>query len=245
MTKAVIRFLVAAISTVVAVALGYMAFLAVDVNRRSIQTVKVQMATAEIGENIDAMMFSDDILVLKNRGQSCQILVENGEKVGGGEAVAVVFDDEASRQKYVQLEELRDTMAIVSKARQTKTDSAALKTLNSRLSDIAGDFTARTGQGDADFQSSKSDMLLAMMSRELCLGNANEINVLYDTLKREISDLELETADLRYIDAERSGYFSALADGWEQVISLERLLEFSCDDYLAAVSVGPLTIDMD
>ena len=245
MSKTIIRFLVAAISTVAAVALGYMAYLAVDVNRSTIQTLNVQMATADEGFSVDAMIFSDEVLVLKGRGQSCLIFAENGEKVGGGEDFAVCFSNDTAKEKYMRLETLRETLAVAESAKATKTDSATLKRLNSEISDIARSFSSSSGQGGLISEYSETDMVSALLARQLCLGNENGINVLCDSLEAEISALEKETESGQLISAEKSGYFSAVADGWEQVISIDKLLEFSFEDYRKAMDVGALSIDTD
>ncbi|MBR6771850.1 MAG: hypothetical protein IKM29_00500 [Clostridia bacterium] len=245
MSKSVIRFLIAAISTVAAVALGYMAYLAADVNRSTIQTLNVRMATADEGFSVEAMIFSDEALVLKGRGQSCLVFADNGEKIGGGEDFAVCFSSDSAKEKYVRLENLRMTLDIVNGAKATKTDSAALKRLNSEISDIARTFSSSSGQGGLISEYGEKEMVSALLSRQLCLGNANGINVLCDSLEAEISALEKETENGQLLSAEKSGYFSAVADGWEQVVSIDRLLEFSFEEYEEAMNVGALSIDTD
>ena len=237
--------MIAAISTIAAVALGYMAYLAVDVNRSTIQTLNVQLATADEGFSVDAMIFSDEALVLKGRGQSCLVFSENGEKVGGGEQFAVCFSNASAKEKYEQLEALKNTLAIAENAKTTKTDSATLKMLNSRISDAARSFSSSSGQGGLLSESGETEMISALLSRQLCIGNADDINVLCDSLEREIAALEKSTESGQYLVAEQSGYFSSVADGWEQVISIDKLLEFSFEDYEKALSVGALSIDTD
>ncbi|MBQ1222816.1 MAG: hypothetical protein IIX84_00860 [Oscillospiraceae bacterium] len=245
MSKTVIRFLLAAISTIAAVALGYMAYLAVDVNRSTIQTLNVQMATADEGFSVDAMIFSDEALVLKGRGQSCLVLAENGEKVGGGEDFAVCFSNDTAKEKYVRLEKLRKTLAVAAEAKATKTDSATLKALNSEISDIARSFSSSAGQGGLISEYGEEEMVGALLARQLCLGNSDGIDALCDSLKAEISALENGAESGQVISAEKSGYFSAIADGWEQVVSVDRLLDFDFEEYQEAMRVGALSIDTD
>ena len=245
MSKSVIRFLIAAISTIVAVALGYMAYLAVDVNRSTIQTLNVGLVTANEGFSVDAMIFSDEALVLKGRGQSCLVFVENGEKVGGGEEFAVCFSNDSAKEKFVRLEELRETYLLAQSAKTVKTDSASLRKLNSELSEISRSFSSASGQGGIVSEQSETKMIKALLARKMCLGQTTEINALCDSLKMEIGALEKDAQHGQYISAEKSGYFSSVADGWEQVVSIDKLLNFSYEDYDKAMKVGALSIDTD
>ncbi len=245
MSKTIIRFLVAVISTVVAFALGYMAFLAVDANRSAVQTVNVRMVTADIGYSVDTMLFWDEALVLKDRGQSCRILVENGEKVGGGEEFAVYFTNANDMQKFIRLEDVKNTLELLREAKATKTDSETLKSVNSQIFDVLGDFSSLSGQGGFISVGVEDEIAKAIISRELCLGNEERVDAVYESLEEEISKGEQSDFGKKYIKAERSGYFSSIADGWEQVISLEKFLDSDFEDYVAAMKVGPLSIDTD
>lgn len=245
MSKAVIRFLVVTLTTVLAVALGYMAFLAVDVNRRTVQTVNVSPSTAEVGFTLDAMIFNREALVLKERGQLCHVLVEDGEKVGRGENFAVCFSSEKDLQSYVELEELRERLGIVGLAQRSETDVAALRRINSELIGVSGGLSSASGQGGILETGKEAELLELMLSRELCLGNSEKVDRLSDTLEAKVSAGEQQAGTGKYITAEKSGYFSGLADGWEQVISLDKLLDFSFEEYAAAMKAGPLSIDTD
>lgn len=245
MSKAVIRFLAVAVTTVLAVALGYMAYLAVDVNRRTVQTVNVSPVTADVGFSLDAMIFYREALVLKERGQTCHVLVQDGEKVGRGESFAVSFSSAADMEEYLELESLRDSLALVTASRETKTDSATLRELNSQIYGVSRELSSVSGQGGLVSRESEDKLLELMLSRELCLGNGNEISALSDALKAKINAAQEQSPAGQFIVAEKSGYFSGLADGWEQVINLDRLLEFDFEDYSAAMKAGPLSIDTD
>lgn len=247
MSKTLIRVLTAAISTVFAAVIGYLAYIAVDVNKSTIQTVNMKPVTADVGFTADAMIFRREALVLKEPGQSCYLFAGTGEKIGGGEAFAVCFDDEKSFDDYIALTELKNRLQLFRSVQKTEAGSSSLRSLNSEICSLTRAMSSDSGQGGLYASGNAgTDLLLEkILARKLCLGDSLSVSLTADGLEAEIELIERSISGETYLYAENSGYFSKLADGWEQQITPDKLFRFSFEDYRTAVSLGALPVDTD
>ncbi len=245
MSKKLIRLLTAVITTVAAAALGYLAYLAVTVNQKTVQTVRMQAVTADVGFYADGLIFRDESLVLKNRGAPCVLLARDGEKIGDGETVAVCFRSSAARDAYVELNAVKARLALLQQVKEAETGGNELAAVNGEIAALSRGLVSVNGQGGLRSGAEESGLLAALVLRDRCLGSEETVNAAVAALEERARSLEAAAAVASGVTADGAGYFSGRADGWEQVVDLEKLLSCSYEDYEQMLASGALTPDAD
>ncbi len=152
---------------------------------------------------------------------------DEGERVSAGGRVATLYASQDALNQALELEELEEQLEQLEFAQNVASGSQQVLRLDSDI--MEGIFALRAGvaQGELLDVSSESESLRAMiLKREYTYSGAGD-----EQMQQQVSALQQQIAALRTtaqagssaVTTARSGTFSALADGYEGVLTPESL----------------------
>lgn len=148
-----------------------------------------------------------------------------GERVSAGGVVAVVYADEASLDRQNELDTLRARLEQLEFAQEAaegaevalKLDNQIIQNILDLRSALAADRLDRAETYGADLRS-------LVLKRDYTYSETEDLSSQITELKSQISTLEAQAAaSTRRITAPEAGLYSAVVDGYEQVLTPESL----------------------
>ena len=165
--------------------------------------------------------------VLTSSGGLVYITRNEGERISAGGSVATLYASQQALDQAMELEQLEEQLEQLEFAQSVASGSQQVLRLDSDIMDSVFALRAGAASGDLSDISSQSDSLRAMiLKRSYTYSGVGEeqMQQQIDTLSQQISALRTTSqGSSSRITTERSGYFSALADGYEGVLTPESL----------------------
>ena len=165
--------------------------------------------------------------VLTSSGGLVYITRNEGERISAGGSVATLYASQQALDQAMELEQLEEQLEQLEFAQSVASGSQQVLRLDSDIMDSVFALRAGAASGDLSDISSQSDSLRAMiLKRSYTYSGVGEeqMQQQIDTLFQQISALRTTSqGSSSRITTERSGYFSALADGYEGVLTPESL----------------------
>lgn len=180
--------------------------------------------TVNDSASLSGMLVRDE-QVLAPQGGILDLALTEGEKVGVGQTVALVYRDSHAQDSQAELEQLdREIQLLTSATRQEDVESAA------RLDeDILQSVVALRSSAALDDYSRLENQVVAVKSSVLKRGytygddiTAQELSLRLKELKQQYAQLDRQTASVvTRITASQAGTFSSLVDGLESALTPE------------------------
>ena len=164
-----------------------------------------------------------------------------GEWVGGGQLVAAGYRTEAERQSREEQARLQWQSEQLALAGQT--DAAGRKHLDRQISETLVALSRGVAAGDADAVSASGAALSPLILRRCAAGEGEALRQRAEELAQQAAALEQTQPALNEaLLAPQAGYFSAHVDGYESLLTPERLDGLTAGELerLSALSVGGL-----
>lgn len=225
------------ISAVVVIAVvAYMAVYISSALSNPLETAEAVLATAEDTVPISGWFARDESRVSTAISGSAVSLRGEGEKVGAGESLIVSYTSSSARSTREQIDALDRRIAELEAA----TSDASVGDINRLDSELQSSvyslaYSAATGSyGDA--AESATELKTLMLRRDYASGRYGEeaFEGVLDDLKNERTLLESRIGGSEIaVTAPTSGYFSTVADGYEEVLDMESVLDMTPEDIRA------------
>ena len=164
-------------------------------------------------------------LVLEDSGGLLRQQRSEGERVSAGGVVAVVYADQAGLDRQTELETLRARLEQLEFAQEAaegaevslKLDNQIMQSILELRSALAADRLDKAETYGADLRS-------LVLKRDYTYSETEDLSGQIAELKSQISALQTQAAaSTRRITAPESGLYSAVVDGYEQVLTPESL----------------------
>ncbi|MBR3077533.1 MAG: hypothetical protein IKH07_06385 [Oscillospiraceae bacterium] len=166
------------------------------------------------------------LIVVPTRGE--------GEKVGKGQIVAAVYHDEAAKRRQAQINELEEELAQMKYAHSFSGAAAESATLDADILMLMNQITLSAARREYAAADKSAEAVKPCVLRR-CINNA-DAEALWDRIKSAQAQLDELSAEARAesgsVTAPVSGYFSGMADGYEEELTPE-LLETANVDTLS------------
>lgn len=222
------------ISAVVVIAVvAYMAVYISSALSNPLETAEAVLATAEDTVPISGWFARDESRVSAAISGSAVSLRGEGEKVGAGESLIVSYTSSTARSTREQIDALDRRIAELEAA----TSDASVGDINRLDSELQSSvyslaYSAATGSyGDA--AESATELKTLMLRRDYASGRYGEeaFEGVLDDLKNERTLLESKIGGAEIaVTASTSGYFSTVADGYEEVLDMDSVLDMTPED---------------
>lgn len=181
---------------------------------------------AEQSENLTltAVIFRDERVIYGDRNGGVVRLYSNGEKVNKNAVVARVYDT-LTTEDY--------TLANIEKRLNILTDSNKVndnttKNTDAKISKLYYTIRLKSEEGDFSTVTEKTDELLVLLNRrEIIVNSRLNFNTEIADLKAMRDRMLSSGAGVGYdVKTDISGYFSSFVDGYEDVFTSDKALEY-------------------
>ena len=185
----------------------------------------VQAYTYSVDDTLEATGYLvREEQVLAGAGGIVRLLPSEGEKVAAGASVALLYADEEALERSQRLETLE-----IEAAQLTSAITAAGETgqgdAGRRVVDAMVDLHASVKGGDfTRLESQVSTFKSAIYQQSRRYGDVGDLTAALSTVQTEIADLRAQTAQsMGRVTVTESGIFSGQVDGYEAVLTPDRL----------------------
>ena len=223
-----ITFVIGAISVALAIYFGIYAY---NTFSDPYQTTTVYTYTAHDSVELDGLLIREE-LVLPPQNGIVELTRAEGERVGVGQNVALVYRDSQAQADQAQLEALELEIELLEYAIGQGGDVASAARLDEDiLQSIVG---LRASAALSDY-SELEDQVLSVKSGVLKRGYVYGDGLTSGQLTQQLRDLNDQRASLRQrsaaatiqVAAPRAGVFSNLVDGYESLLTLDSALQLT------------------
>ena len=150
--------------------------------------------------------------------------VQEGEKVGAGQTVAMVYSDKGALTTVAQLEGQQLKLQQLQFAQSSFLDTDAALKVDSTISETILSLRLATADGDySEASGQMSALKSAVLKRSHGYSSLEEIEAAISQTQQEIDRLQGSLSGARAITAPQSGTFSASCDGYESALTPEGL----------------------
>lgn len=162
--------------------------------------------------------------VLPGGAPLVELSCAEGARVAAGGTVATIFRTQESYQKTRRLEERSARLARMEQARDAIVDAKTTLTMDDDVLSSLLSFRSAIAKGDLPAAEGTAERLKgAVLKREYSYGNSAELTVRIAALKEEVAALSKEVGTVQTVKAPFAGTYSAVADGYEAVLTPERV----------------------
>lgn len=151
-----------------------------------------------------------------------------GERVSVGGTVAAVYADQASLDRQNAIDTLEARIEQLEYARDASLSYEAFAKLDSQIAQNLLELRTALTAGRLDTVESRGSELRALVMKRDYTYSGDDLDGQLETLRQELSDLRRQSAgSVRPIRAPASGLYSAVVDGYENVLTPEGIQELT------------------
>ncbi len=157
-------------------------------------------------------------------GDIVRLLPVEGEKVSAGATVAYLYADQLALERSQRLEDLQAETEQLTQAIAAAGESGQEETSRERVLDAL--VTLRTAVAAGDFtrlESQSSTFKSAVYQQAQRYGDAGALSAALQNAQAEMESLRVQTRDVGRVTVSQSGVFSGQVDGYETVLTPDRL----------------------
>ena len=207
-------------------------FFAAEIYSLSVKTYSTQIAYEQtVLETIDAEMFvirEETVLTVPTSGVTVP-MADNAEKVSKGSAIAAVFSSEEAAENYVELQALQKKLETYKKIdgqlRLSNIDLDKLTDeINSEYKEIIDSSYKNNFASLGDIKLSFSEKI---SRKQISLDKEVDCTDKIIQLQNEINSLSSNYVPSQIITADASGYYVNKEDGFENIITVDKIDELT------------------
>ena len=237
-----VKKIIAAVAVLLAVAV-----LCYEISNFNSSNVKTQPAAATTYRNsITVKMFAvrDESLINGSSSLTYVPLLQDGERVAGGQAIAAQFVKADSASAYVDLESRKSELArYESLNSQQNLNELDISKINLQADSYFYEMLDGVRSGKISGLESSAEKFSDKMTTKQILINGNiDFSKKITSLKSEIASLTAKVGSVDYLKADDTGYYVSSADGYENTLSFSNIKNLSSDKIKAALSASPAAV---
>ena len=146
--------------------------------------------------------------------------LDDGEKAGYGQTIAVAYQSAQSLETVARIETLTLQLEQLEFARNSYLDADAALKLDSSITGNILSLRQRLSGGDYTSVSNDTAVLkAAVLKRSHAYSSMEEVQAEISSVQEQLRTLRASLSDARYVTAARPGTYSALCDGYESVLT--------------------------
>lgn len=196
----------------------------------------------EVGDGFQATGFvvRDEEVLSAPDGISI-LLRSEGERVAKGEALAATYADTDAQEAQLAIDELEKELKLYEAVLSVASFGQGNAALDSQIQQELLHFTQRTARGDLASANAHSNELKAMVQRRFLDEAGREaMQAQAQEIREELASLRTHLAGaVTQTTADYAGYFSGGADGYEPLLSPQRIMSMSVEEFDAVFTQKP------
>lgn len=219
----------------------------------SLSTPKVKTQTAIAAthkDSISTKMFAvrDESLISGSSVSGTLVsVVDDGERVAGGQAIAAAFANDAAAADYVELERLKDELKRYENLNsQQNLMTLDVSKINSDADLLFYDMLDTVKSGELGALNDAAERFSDKLTAKQILVNGNiDFSEQIASLTSRIQNLKSGMGNISYIKADDTGYYVSSADGYEGILDFSKITQLKSSDVKAALSAKPASVSSD
>lgn len=219
------RIILGAILAVIVIYMGYAVFTALREPLTTTRAIEFEagegcQVTGWVVRSEEVLLSPYDITVLDRR---------EGEKVGAGQTVATGYETAGAQERQAEIEEITAQLQQLRSAADYEGSAADLNSLDRDITASLTDCARYVARKDLTSASDLSQELKGLILRRTTgQDNLGDIEAQISQLESQLSTLQSASgADTASIVAGKAGYFSGTVDGYESILTPDRLSSIS------------------
>lgn len=208
---------------------------------QTIESVMVNRMTAYESISGTGWLIRDEEIVRNTKSENVKHLISNGDKVGVGSVLAQVYSNESAMESAKQLDKLDNDIILTQTALQSAgnySDAAKVDQLISNKLHVLASYVEEGICAQLDEHSQELRQL--SLRRNAANLNADTLNTEVESLRSQRNTLALRIErQISEIRAGSSGYFTEVVDGYESILSYEKVAEMNAEEFDALLSKEP------
>ena len=204
-------------------------------------TTRAYTYSQDLGVEASGILVRREIVLPSSGGSYVDQIVAEGEKASAGQPVALLYSDPSAlttRQSIRALNAEIEQLEYALSSGTQNTDAARLD--GQVISSIVALRSLSAGGDLTQLEDSALTLRTMVFKRDYTYGDtaaADQLNLLIQDRRSQVAELERSLSQVaRMVSAPVSGVFSASVDGWEGVVSPDRLDEITAEELSALLS---------
>lgn len=229
-----------AVAIICIAVLSYTVFHMVSLFDEELSTIVVRSTTEETVIEFEGHIFRDEEVIRASYGGAVDYIAQSGVKLGIGDEIAVVYEQGNNASVSGTIEAIDEKIAILEKSRGSDVTLSALPSINDEAVKDYTSIIKKLASGDARGIASDIDAMTAELAKVSVL--TNESSPVLQTLKELYGQREqMSTAggNTQQIVANKTGYFYADVDGYEESFTYDRAENLTCAEYNELATSDP------
>ncbi len=237
-----VRRLLIAVAVVLAIAV-----VCYEINMFASSDIRTQPATATTYKNsVNVKMFAvrDEKLINGSAASTFVPLLQDGERVAGGQAIAAQFSRSDSASVYVELENLKQELRRYENLNnQQNLNELDMSKLNAQADSYFYDMLDEIRSGNiSELDSVSADFVDKQTAKQILINGNIDFSEKISSLKSSIASLTAQIGAVDYLKADDTGYYVSSADGYENVLEFSNIENITVDSIKNALSATPATV---
>lgn len=237
-----VRRLLIAVAVVLAIAV-----VCYEINMFTSSDIRTQPATATTYKNsVNVKMFAvrDEKLINGSAASTFVPLLQDGERVAGGQAIAVQFSRSESASVYVELENFKQELRRYENLNsQQNLNELDMSKLNAQADSYFYDMLDEIRSGNiSELDSVSADFVDKQTAKQILINGNIDFSEKISSLKSSIASLTAQIGVVDYLKADDTGYYVSSADGYENVLDFSNIENITVDSIKNALSATPTTV---
>lgn len=237
-----VRRLLIAVAVVLAIAV-----VCYEINMFTSSDIRTQPATATTYKNsVNVKMFAvrDEKLINGSAASTFVPLLQDGERVAGGQAIAAQFSRSESASVYVELENLKQELRRYENLNsQQNLNELDMSKLNAQADSYFYDMLDEIRSGNiSELDSVSADFVDKQTVKQILINGNIDFSEKISSLKSSIASLTAQIGVVDYLKADDTGYYVSSADGYENVLDFSNIENITVDSIKNALSAIPATV---
>lgn len=234
-----VKRLLIAVAVVIAIAV-----VCYEINMVRSSDIRTQPATATTYKNsVTVKMFAvrDEKLINGSAASTFVPLLQDGERVSGGQAIAAQFSRSESASTYVQLENMQEELRRYENLNsQQNLNELDMSKLNAQADSYFYDMLDEIRNGTlSELDDVSADFIDKQTAKQILINGNIDFSEKISSLKSSIASLTAQLGAVDYLKAGDTGYYVSSADGYENVLDFSNIENITADSIKKALSASP------
>ncbi len=231
-------------------ALLVLTVLCYEIYSLSTPSVKTQTAVAATHKDaISAKMFAvrNEAAISGSSSGTLVSTVNDGERVAGGQTIAVQFSNSDAASNYVELENLKSELERYENLNnQQNLLTLDVSKINADADELFDDMLEAVRNGNLDELVTRTERFSDKLTTKQIFVDGNiDFSEKIASLKAQIKTLSAKLGNTNYIKAQDTGYYVSSLDGYENALDFSSVKSLSCSQIKSAISAKPSAVSAD
>jgi hypothetical protein len=201
---------------------------------RGVESTRLYSYSAE--DTIEAVGYMvREEQTLQGSDQLQEIVPAEGETVAAGDALSVIYEDQAALDRHLEVVKLENRLESLQYILSHSTDAVDSANLNSSITHSLVELHQLTAQEDLfELGEQSSELKTLLFRRDYIYNGSTNLNQESQKLKKRIKKLRRKNRNsITTVEAPASGAFSSMVDGYEGVLTPDSIVDLTPERFHA------------